>query len=144
MVVLAGVLVLAAVPLVGLGVSARSHVSRVEDATARAREARAPLLLRRSELLRERDEVGKLVAAVPDAVVTIGSASRDVLDAQRQMVDVSNRAIERYNAGDAVGGQSVYATDGARVSELVRQKQAALQSTLTSMQTELDRLRSPR
>lgn len=141
MVVVATMLLLAAVPLVVIGVGARSDASDARAATTRARAARVPLVARRADLEKRRKELGQLVNAVPDAVTAISTATRDVVDANAHFTEVSNQAIQRYNTGDQAGGLATYRTDGAAAIEQLQQKVAALQQAIADEKTALEKLR---
>ncbi|HEY3672006.1 MAG TPA: hypothetical protein VGN51_13800 [Acidimicrobiia bacterium] len=130
--VVAGLLLLGAIPLVVAAMGQRSEASDAHDAAATAHAARPPLQQRQEQLERERADLQAHVDALPDLIGKVGTAGGELADAQASFTDMANHAADVHNAGDEAGATGIFRADGqGALDTLVQKNDAAKQSIQT-------------
>jgi hypothetical protein len=107
MLVVGGLLIVAAIPVAIVGFNARSEASDERAKAIAARHARPPLEARRHSLDQQRVDLQLSVLAMPNKVQVLGTAAGDLAAAQRQFTEVANHTAAD-NTGDIAGAANVF------------------------------------
>ncbi len=137
MLVVAGLLLIAAVVFGVLGFQAQSEASDQRDQAAAAIHHRRELADQQQTIEDERDALKDRVLSLPDKYYGIDDQFAALIDVHNHYVDVLNDAIDRHNSGDISGATAVLSGDGASAIADMTAKKTATQQAVQAAQDAL-------
>ena len=126
MVVVGILLVLAAMPVLIVGLDATSEASDARDRAHAASVAARVEETRRLKLARERLALSPIVTGMPTRAQGFASTVLDVGNAQGRLRDVGNQAARAYNSGDPSGAAALWQNEGKAALDDVTAKDLSL------------------
>ena len=130
MLVVAGLLLIAAVVFGVLGFQAQSKASDERDQAAVAARHRHALAVSERGYDDDRDQLEEDVFALPKEYEAVGTSLGDMVDAHNHYIDVATNAAELYNSGDTGGAVAVLQGDGTTAIDDLNAKRTATQQAV--------------
>src|SRR5262245_54125480 len=140
MLVLAGLMLVAAAVVGVVGWQAHSTASDDRDAATRAVRTRHALLERQRRVEQATHSLDMLMDAAPAKLGALGTALDDTAHAENEFVDRVNHGADLHNQGDIAGSTSVYQGDAATALAAFSQQNDKLQQALQDARTALTQL----